>query len=92
VALVAPNAPVSWSRGSHTLEALEPAPGAPQLLAVEFAGDGSYRIEDVPAGRYRLKLRLPGFPGNLYVQEVSIPPVEGSASAGPLNLGTLTLR
>jgi hypothetical protein len=59
---------------------------------VEFDRSGGYRIEDVPAGHYRLTLRIPDLPGNIYTREVVVPEVPGGRSDTPVNLGTLTLR
>jgi hypothetical protein len=92
VVVVPPHAPVDWQARGHTLEPVAPLPGAPRLFAVQFSGDGRYRIEDVPAGSYRLSLRVPGFPAGAFTENVTVPAIPGGRSDAPLDLGTITLR
>jgi RNA polymerase sigma factor (sigma-70 family) len=64
--------------------------------------DGSFRVEDVPAGRYRLhaEVREPGngIPGTYGRElasidtEVVVPEMPGDQSDVPLNVGTIELR
>jgi hypothetical protein len=79
--------PIAWNTFHHRLEALESPSGVIEL-AVEFSPFGSYRIEDVPEGRYRLRLQIPGF-AQPVVRDVDVPP---GPAAVPVNLGTMTFR
>ena len=90
VALVAPHPPLRWKNGRHTLETL-PGPER-RSYPVEFAADGSYRVEDVPAGKYLLKIQMAGFPDNTLRREVIVPEIPGGRTDSPLNLGTMTIR
>jgi protocatechuate 3,4-dioxygenase beta subunit len=66
---------------------------------VEFQPDGTFRIEDVPAGRYILKLPFVGNGGGdrselrAFAQKsVTVPPIPGGRSDEPLDIGTLPLE
>ena len=90
IVLVGRSPQIAWNKSLHLLESIESG-AAPRRYAVEFDRTGGYRIEDVPAGHYRLTLRIPGFPDNI-TREVVVPEVPGGRSNAPVNLGTLTLR
>jgi len=91
IVFVARSPQIAWNTFLHLLESLDSGPSA-RRYAVEFDRSGGYRIEDVPAGHYRLTLRIPGMPDNIYTREVVVPEVPGGRSDTPVNLGTLTLR
>jgi hypothetical protein len=64
--------------------------------------DGRFRIEDVPAGRYRLRAQVHepgnGVPGTFGPQlasietEITVPEIPGGRSDVPLDLGTIDLK
>jgi hypothetical protein len=91
IVFVARNPQIAWNTFPHQLESIDSGP-TERRYAVEFDRSGGYRIEDVPAGHYRLTLRIPDLPGNIYTREVVVPEVPGGRSDTPVNLGTLTLR
>jgi hypothetical protein len=81
---------IEWNSFYHRLETVSSA--SPFLsFAVAFSPWGSYRIDDVPSGRYRLTLRIPQLPEPV-IREVEVPEVPGGRSDLPLNLGTITIR
>ncbi len=66
--------------------------------AVDFRPDGAFRIEDVPAGHYIVKLPFAGNGGGsqaelraLATRDVTVPPIPGGRSDEPLDLGNLPL-
>ncbi|WP_165226225.1 carboxypeptidase regulatory-like domain-containing protein [Aquisphaera insulae] len=66
---------------------------------VDLAPDGSFRIEDVPPGDYRLSIRVAqperrneAGPFSPIVREFSVPRPAGGRSDRPLNLGTFILQ
>jgi len=63
-----------------------------RMFPLRFAPDGSFRIEDVPAGTYWLRLRVPGLPNNTFVKEVVVPEMPGGRSDLPLDLGVVTVK
>ena len=67
--------------------------------AVSFRPDGTLRIEDVPAGRYVLKLPFVGNAGGNHPElraftraSVTVPPIPGGRSDEPLDIGTIPLE
>src|SRR5262249_51971905 len=75
-------------------------------LGVALAPDGSFRIDDVPPGEYRLAVRVNGEPTfhvalmrrrdsgpfSHIVRIFTVPPVPGERSEEPLDLGALRLQ
>lgn len=75
-------------------------------VSVGLAPDGSFRIDDVPPGEYRLSIRVNGKaqfhvtstygrdpgPFGRIVQTFTVPAIPGGRSDEPLNLGTMRLR
>ncbi len=73
---------------------------------LRFEADGSFRIEDVPAGAYELRIRVtePRAKGEQFdfnkkpveiaslMREVIVPRIPGDRSDSPLDLGTLNLE
>jgi len=51
--------------------------------------DGSFRVEDIPAGHYKLSIRLRGI--GHFRHEFSVPEMVGGRSDKPLDLGTHTV-
>jgi len=103
--------PVRWNVGFHSLTLDRPRlpvpPGArPEFIpaySVYVKPDGSFRLEDIPPGKYILKfdLREPvvrrGFEESgkrigSFEQSVTVPPIPGGRSEKPLDLGTLSLE
>jgi beta-lactamase regulating signal transducer with metallopeptidase domain/protocatechuate 3,4-dioxygenase beta subunit len=67
--------------------------------SIGLSPDGSFRLDDVPAGEYRLSLRVneqapfgETGPFARLVQVFTVPPVPGGRSDEPLDLGPLRLR
>ena len=55
--------------------------------------DGSFRIDDVPAGDYLLSVRFhENDAGHLFGHRVHVPPVVGDREARPVDLGVLRLE
>jgi beta-lactamase regulating signal transducer with metallopeptidase domain len=75
-------------------------------LGVALAPDGSFRIDDVPAGEYRLAIRVNGEsavhvalttrsefgPFSHIIRIFTVPPVPGGRSEEPVDLGALRLE
>ncbi len=68
-------------------------------VIVNLAPDGSFRIDDVPPGTYRLILRVNDVetgrdhgPFVPIVRTFTVPPMEGGRSDDPLDLGVVPLR
>jgi RNA polymerase sigma factor (sigma-70 family) len=67
--------------------------------AVDLQADGSFRIEDVPAGNYALELHFKGRHSQ-YVDAlfafahgtISVPPIPGARSDEPLDMGVVKLN
>jgi hypothetical protein len=106
---------VDWTWGFHALEAQPRKPGVisrilgsappPKPMTrypFRVKSDGSFRIEDVPAGEYILKLsvREPPQPGEMDTgreigglqKEVVVPQMPGGRSDQPLDLGTIEVE
>lgn len=74
---------------------------ASRKYALNFAEDGTFRIEDVPGGKYtlRVELREPGESMNRFSarpiafiqQEIEVPESPGGRADEPYDLGTLTM-
>jgi beta-lactamase regulating signal transducer with metallopeptidase domain/uncharacterized GH25 family protein len=103
--------PVRWNVGFHSLKLDRPRlpvppGGRPEFIpaySVYVKPDGSFRLEDIPPGKYVLKfdLREPvvrrGFEEagpriGSYEQSVTIAPIPGGRTEKPLDLGKLTLE
>ena len=55
--------------------------------------DGSFRVDDVRAGKYVLRIRFAGrSPGPLSEYRFTVPAVEGNRSSEPLDLGEVKLK
>lgn len=68
-------------------------------FCASVAPNGSFRIDDVPAGTYAMTVRFHSdnpkahpSPGYLINHIFSVPPAEAKASTTPVDLGTLTLK
>jgi beta-lactamase regulating signal transducer with metallopeptidase domain/protocatechuate 3,4-dioxygenase beta subunit len=67
-------------------------------IAVSLAPDGSFRIDDVPPGDYRITIRVneentrDRGPFAEFSREIVIPPIPGGRSDDPLDLGPLRLK
>jgi hypothetical protein len=87
----------AWYNSPEVKAALENA----RHYALSMSPDGSFRIEDVPAGTYDLRINLsepgggqPGMgePIGSLSKEVIVPEMPGGRSDEPLDLGELTLQ
>lgn len=73
-----------------------------QVFDTNVRPDGSFRIEDVPAGKYRLHAEVhepgngvPGYYGPELASintEIAVPEIPGGRSDMPLDLGTIELK
>ena len=70
-------------------------------MLVDLAADGSFRIDDVPAGTYRVAIRVNGAdrnrnpalsPFHRLSRQFTIPPIPGGRSDEVFDLGALPLR
>jgi hypothetical protein len=67
-------------------------PWAGPYLRASVARDGTFRIDDVPAGNYSLSLwNNRGGPGSLRDHRFSVPAKDGDPASGLVDLGTLKL-
>ncbi len=85
---------IRWNFALGTLNSPTRAPGGKGLdFTFTVAGDGTFRIDDVPAGSYMFSVyfqrRQAGLISN---QLVTMPKVEGDLAEKPLDLGALTLE
>ncbi len=102
-----PEFPVDWTKQEPvTLDAgLDQAATAPDRwyrVAANLEKDGSFRIDDVPAGMYRMRLRVNGSlpPGSgdrdaqvgQVERSVEVPPIPGGRSNEPLDLGAIHVQ
>ncbi len=84
---------VKWDRLPQALETVMRKPGDLWGSAsFECGTDGSFRIENVPPGNYRLRLLVPGFPGSIFHYEVVVPPATPGSADEPFNLGIIVVR
>ncbi len=70
-------------------------------FVLRFAGDGSFRVDDVPGGKYQLTIDLhePGVNKgrfhppliNLHRQEINVPDSPGGQNNTPLDLGVINM-
>ncbi|OHB75725.1 MAG: hypothetical protein A2Z25_23785 [Planctomycetes bacterium RBG_16_55_9] len=90
-----------WQRTDRSLRVSSPIDPPYIVLALECAKDGSFRVEDVPAGEYSLYVHAYGPPtartfrgeriGELN-HAFSVPDMPGGRSDEPLDLGELELE
>jgi len=90
-----------WQYTSHSLRVS--SPNSPyRILALEFDKDGSFRVEDVPAGDYHIYVHAYGPPPNTQIhrgerigmlsRSFSVPEIPDGRSDEPLDLGILELE
>ncbi|HEY3246409.1 MAG TPA: hypothetical protein VGM03_23940, partial [Phycisphaerae bacterium] len=69
---------------------------APTYLMVRFEADGSFRIEDVPAGRYKLSAQSFGLGGggdlDNVEHEFDVPEMPSGRSDEPLSIGSIEMK
>jgi len=84
----------------ETPESMAYMGGRLQLTRIRISADGSFRVEDIPAGTYRLEFRL-GTPANIDRQGrrlaplkhfFTVPEIPGGRSDEPLDLGVIPMR
>ncbi len=85
---------VRWNFALGTLNSPTRGPGGKGLdFTVTVAPDGTFRIDDVPAGSYMFSVYFQrDRAGLIHDRMVTVPKVEGEAAEKPLDLGTLTLE
>jgi beta-lactamase regulating signal transducer with metallopeptidase domain/protocatechuate 3,4-dioxygenase beta subunit len=84
-------------RWNFALVQVEPVRAAPRPDAPSFMAtvdrDGSFRIDDVPAGDYSLSVRFDrDAVGQLFNHRFHVPSPEGAGTGRPVDLGTLKLE
>ncbi len=97
---------VEWNRRWHQSPEGHDYMNRRVSLGVALAPDGSFRIDDVPAGEYRLTIRVNGEsifhvasmerresgPFSHIFRTFTVPPAPGGRSEEPLDLGELRLQ
>jgi hypothetical protein len=87
--------PLRWSGATISLET-EPANGATQNLEFESgaASDGTFRINSVPAGQYKLEVNFMPWddPHHYLVRHFAVSKPGRTSATQPLDLGVLTLE
>ena len=85
---------VRWNFALVTASAIAPeSPAAGPYLTASVDRDGTFRIDDVPAGRYSLDVRFDrDNAGRLLNHPLEVPPPGGDAAGLPVDLGTLRLK
>jgi hypothetical protein len=74
-------------------EALEALRSSSPVFTISVNRDGRFRIDDVPAGLYKLSVRFDQHAaGELADYQFSVPVMEGGRSDEPLDLGELMLK
>ena len=80
----------TWQELKQFYEKLRRA--SPSFFAT-VAGDGSFHIDDMPAGSYVLRVYfVEHSAGRLSNYRFTVPPIDGNRSSEPLDLGELTLE
>ena len=94
---------IEWMYNSSWLRLKESAdPSVPDHYALILKPDGSFRVEDVPAGTHEVIVRVYERPESAYssygdvsgsiTMEFEVPEMPGGRSDEPLDLGTLELE
>jgi hypothetical protein len=102
---------IDWHAQLHTLAQVGPAapethPFGEGQYVLDVAPDGSFRVEDVPGGHYRLRVRLESVEeagGNgsgtgprrhlqILTQEIRVPDSPGGRSDEPYDVGLVELK
>ena len=93
------NAPAWWAAFSRTPEGRAYVEDRDRSYAVALRPDGTFRVEDVPAGRYILKLPFEGLSRGTREgrqafarSEVIVPEMPGGRSDEPLDIGAIPLE
>ena len=88
-----------WDAFSRTPEGRAYVEDRDRSYAVDLRPDGTFRIEDVPAGRYVLKLPFEGLSRDTREgrqafarAEVAVPEIPGGRSDEPLDIGAVPLH
>jgi hypothetical protein len=88
-----------WSAFYRTADGRSYAENRDLGYAVDLRQDGTFRIEDVPEGRYELKLPFEGLSRGTREGrqafarcEVIVPEIPGGSSEEPLDIGTIPLE
>lgn len=81
---------LAWST---TVQALQRQHAANPFFSISVAGDGTFRIDDVPEGNYSLSARFDRQgPGRLTKHRFEVGPMKNNRSDDPLDLGVLVLE
>jgi beta-lactamase regulating signal transducer with metallopeptidase domain len=85
---------IRWSFAEVEIEPEKAeAPAARPHFSASVAPDGTFRVDDLPAGDFALNVRFQlGQGGFLFNHHFQVPKPNASTSASPLDLGVLTLR
>ena len=83
----------AWATERFAYDAKGPQREASPHFTASVSRDGTFRLDDMPAGDYSLSIRFSrNAAGRLPNYGFSVPPMEGNRSGEELDLGVLALE